>query len=331
MNDHGYSSIDVVVKYAGPSNVLDRVDKLDQTNGIIRVQAFPTADFSGEPLAQTFVTNVLGSSITDMSLTQPNARLTGLPANGTYYIRAYVDSDGDFRHGAWESWGCAADAVVLADADVAAPVVNVYVEDADTDGDWIPDAYEYAKAGWTGSWESVKDKIQADVTGDEKVLIDIEAFITDRGGLSAGLTGIPMTIFQNGSYAKILLGLSGGSLTAETLVAAVRSQATIDASSVKVTSLTLDPDNNRVVLTVAADVQPSVAGKLVSQVYGISVSSKTVSVRVYEKTTLAASDWSLKTTVTGVEVGNGQSVIEVPLDSGLDLTSGFYRVEIVEE
>ncbi len=331
MNDHGYSSIDVVVKYAGPSNVLERVDKLDQTNGIIRVQAFPTADFSGEPLAQTFVTNVLGSSITDMSLTQPNARLTGLPANGTYYIRAYIDSDGDFQHGAWESWGCAADAVVLADTDVTAPVVNVYVEDADTDGDWIPDAYEYAKAGWTGSWESVKDKIQADVTGDEKVLIDIEAFITDRGGLSAGLSGIPMTIFQNGSYAKILLGLTGGNLTAETLVAAVRSQATIDASSVKVTSLTLDPDNNRVVLTVAADVQPSVAGKLVSQVYGISVSSKTVSVRVYEKATLAASDWSLKTTVTGVEVGNGQSVIEVPLDSGLDLTSGFYRVEIVEE
>ncbi len=331
MNDHSYSSIDVLVKYAGPTCVLDRVYNLSQTNGIIRVQAFPTADFSGEPLAQTFVTNVVGSSITDMTLTQPNARLTGLPANGTYYIRAYIDSDGDFQHSAWESWGCAADAVVLTDTDVTAPVVNVYIEDADIDGDWIPDAYEYAKAGWTGSWESVKDKIQADVTGDEKVLIDIEAFITDRGGLSAGLSGIPYTIFQNGSYAKILLGLSGGSLTAETLVAAVRSQATIDENSLKITSMTLDTEAKRIVLTVAADVQPSVAGQMVSQVYGISVSSKTVSVNVYEKATLAAADWTLKTTVTGVEVGNGQSVVEVALDPNIDLTSGFYRIAIVEE
>ncbi len=331
MNDHGYSSIDVVVKYAGPSNVLDRVDKLNQTNGIIRVQAFPTADFSGEPLAQTFVTNVLGSSITDMALTQPNARLTGLPANGTYYIRAYIDSDGDFQHSAWESWGCAAKAVVITDSDKSAPVVNVYIEDADTDGDWIPDAYEYAKAGWKGAWESVKDKIQADVTGDEKVLFDIETFITSRGGLSAGLSGIPATIFQNGSYAKILLGLSGGNLSAETLCAAVRSQATVDSSSVKITSLTLDPEASRVVLTVSADVQPSVAGQIVSQVYGISVASKSVSVRVYEKKTLAEADWTLKTTVSGVEIGNGQSVVEAPLDSGLDFSSGFYKIEVVEE
>ena len=331
MDDHGYSSIDVLVKYAGPSNVLERVDKLEQTNGIVRVQAFPTADFSGEPLAQTFVTNVLGSSITDMTLTQPNARLTGLPANGTYYIRAYIDSDGDFRHSAWESWGCATDAVSISDSDKYAPSVTVYIEDADTDGDWIPDAYEYAKAGWTGSWESVKDKIQSDVSGDENVLFDIEAFINGRGGLSSGMSGVPVTIFQNGSYAKILLGLSGGNLTAETLCAAVRSQSKVNSSSVKITSLTLDPTANRVVLTFDADVTPSVAGQLVSQVYGISIGTKTVTVNVYEKKTLAEAGWSLKTTVRGIEVGNGQKSVEVPLDPTLDLSSGFYKVEVVEE
>lgn len=331
MNDHGYSSIDVLVKYAGPSNVLDRIGMLNQSKGIIRVQAFPGADFSGEPLAQTFVTNVIGSSITDMTLKQPNARLTGLPANGTYYIRAYVDLDGDFRHSAWESWGSAKAEIVLSDTDKNAPVATVYIEDADTDGDWIPDAYEYVRAGWTGSWESVKDKIQSDVTGNENVLFDIETFIGNRGGLSAGMSGVPVTIFQNGSYAKILLGLSGGSLTTTSLRAALRNQAKIDSNSVKITSLTLDPAANRVVLTVTADVQPSVAGQMVSQVYGLSVDSKTVSLKVYEKKTLAEADWSLMATKSGVTVGNGQSVVEVPLDPALDFSSGFYKIEVVEE
>lgn len=329
MNDHGYSSIDVVVKYAGPTNVLDRMTQLTQTNGIIRVQAFPTADFSGEPIAQTFVTNVVGSSVTDMTLTQPNARLRGLPANGTYYIRAFIDSDGDFQHGAWESWGGTFEAIVLSISDTTAPSVTVYIEDADTDGDWIPDAYEYAKAGWTGSWDSVKDKIQSDVMEGGKILFDVETFISKKNGLSADLSGVPVTIFQNGSYARILLGLTGGSLTTENLIAAVRSQATM--SELNITSLTLDPVQNRVVLTFDADVQPSVAGQLVSQVYGLSVETKRVTVKVYEKKTLAEAGWSLVTTVRGVEIGKGEQCVEVPLDPTLNLTSGFYKVEVVDE
>ena len=53
--------------------------------------------------------------------------------------------------------------------------------------------------------------------------------------------------------------------------------------------------------------------------------------KVYEKKTLAEAGWSLVTTVRGVEIGKGAQSVEVPLDPTLNLTSGFYKVEVVDE
>ena len=83
-----------------------------------------------------------------------NCTLKGLPA-GTYYVRAFIDTNGNGVHNPWESWGYAnyvgtgskkpftpkAAEIKLGSTEV--PELTVYIEDMDTDNDGFPDAYEY--------------------------------------------------------------------------------------------------------------------------------------------------------------------------------------------
>ena len=92
--DNGYSSIDVAVKYTGPEAVLGQCENLAEIKGKVRLQAFTSPDFSGDPAAQGFVTNKL--ALTDATDIRANGRLIGLKS-GTYYIRAYIDSNGNSR------------------------------------------------------------------------------------------------------------------------------------------------------------------------------------------------------------------------------------------
>ena len=332
MNDHGYSSIDVAVKYAGPNMVLDKCGSITQAKGIVRLQAFSTPDFSGEPVAQTIVTN--RTALADTADNSPDARLIGLPATGTYYIRAYIDCDGDFEKGDWESWGSVGP-VALTTADVVAPVVGLYIEDADTDGDWLPDAWEYAKAGWNGTWDSVKDKISANIKGQDKILFSAATFVNatnNLAGISTGLEGASLTIFQNGQFAGSLLSSDGAAnyVSIDDIRVAVQKQMRVQSQTVKITSISLDQNGKRVILTVDADVALSVAGELVANVYNITglTTTKDVTIKIYKKNTLAEADWTYVTSQT-VSIGQGAQTVEADLD--LDFKSGFYKVEVVEE
>ena len=84
-------------------------------------------------------------------------RLTGLPA-GTYFLRAYIDTDYDWAHDEWESWGylCNRDraavvgtkkifdlAPVTIGPELATPAARtLFIEDCDTDGNGFPDVWE---------------------------------------------------------------------------------------------------------------------------------------------------------------------------------------------
>ena len=98
---HGYGSIKVAVKYFGPlvGSLSTSASKLQN---LIHVQAFTTPDFTGMPVGEAYVTNV--ADIASTSNVTVNAIIRGVPA-GTYYVRAYVDTDGDFKKAAWETWG----------------------------------------------------------------------------------------------------------------------------------------------------------------------------------------------------------------------------------
>ena len=151
VNVYGYG-IDVAVKYFGPGAY--RIQPT-QTNGAIRVEAYTSPDFSGVPAGRTFVRTY--ASVTNAAQSV-NATISGLPA-GTYYVRAFIDSDGNFRRSPWESWGYAcrrgdakaeaiyAPAPFTVGEGIETPKAVVYVEDCDTDQDWLPDVWEYDAAG----------------------------------------------------------------------------------------------------------------------------------------------------------------------------------------
>jgi hypothetical protein len=101
--------------------------------------------------------------------------LTPTEFAGEYYVRAYIDSNGNNKRDVWESWGYAnhygkneimnnqenfdsiytslfngmtAPFIAMA-ADVAMntvrPHLTVFIEDTDVDQDWFPDAWEYER------------------------------------------------------------------------------------------------------------------------------------------------------------------------------------------
>lgn len=140
---HGKGILFVKVRYPGMAAF---------SNGktpFIRVQAFKTPSFNGPPEAEASVT------------TTGLVVLAGLEVTpGDYYIRAFVDQDGDYERSIWESWGylrsesstkpflpITTRASLLGDV----PTVTVTIRDADTDGDKLPDAWEYVANGSAGA------------------------------------------------------------------------------------------------------------------------------------------------------------------------------------
>ena len=319
-DDNGYSSIDVSVKYTGPESVLADCENIKTTNGMVRIQAFTTADFSGEPVAQGFVTNK--TALADASDNTANGRLIGLAA-GTYYIRAYIDSNGNFRKDPWESWGAAKDAVEVK-LNQLAPIVGLYIEDADTDDDWIPDAYEYITPGYEIG------RSDASVDPDGRIIFKKEIYdgiVGGKAGISRFLSGATLKLFENFEAARLLLGLGGE--TATSTIDAIRRavEKNIDPDSVKITSFSVDATNGKVWLTIGAKATDSIAGHLFSPIYELPATT-TVTIRIYGKESLASAEWTL---VKEVPVEISSTVNErIPVNTGVNFNSGFYKVEIVK-
>ncbi len=148
-SDHG--TIQCRVKYFGPATVSGGFGPAR----IIRVQAFTTPDFSGYPVSESWVDVPAGI---DSAVEMPvNAKIIGIPP-GTYYIRAFIDTDGDTQRASWESWGYAnyvgttrkqvydSRPFRLELGSNEKPVADIYIEDVDTDNDGYPDVWEYENA-----------------------------------------------------------------------------------------------------------------------------------------------------------------------------------------
>ena len=316
-SDHIYSSINVAVKYTGPKAVLADCEDLTETNGKVRIQAFATADFSGEPVAQGLITNK--ASLIDTSDITANGRLVGLPY-GTYYIRAYIDSNGNFKKDDWESWGYVKDPVVVKPNQVA-PLAGLYIEDADTDQDWLPDAWEVAKCG------DLKKQAAA-VDPEGRIVLKQELYdgiLAGQANFSRFLSGASTTFFQNIGNAVLLLGL-GDDVTLAGIADLRRAvEKNIEPDSVKITSFTVDTENGKVVLTVGAEATDSIAGELLSPVY---ITTTDVTIKVYRKDNLALAAWEpVKSVPVTIDASTVDERIEVPI-SEVDFNSGFYKVEI---
>ena len=232
LNNTDRHRINVKVKYYGPGAFNTSASK---TDGTIRVEAFTSPDFSGAPAGRTFVRNA--ASVTNDGEVV-NATIVGLNP-GTYYVRAYIDTTGNFGRGVWESWGYACprgDAATSAiytptafeiDMDKPIPTALVYIEDCDTDQDCLPDVWEYDKTGGGTNWLLTFGPVDNDHNG--YISVNPQAAISDliNGGnsitlRSAGQSGMPKAL------AALMLGVDSVDPAINSKTLSIRSLALAD-------------------------------------------------------------------------------------------------------
>ncbi len=148
VDSSGYGEIRARVKYYGPANSL--------LTGRVKVQVYDNAAFAGLPEAEYTLAGIDLTALTSGNAPIVNAILKGLVPSSQhreYYLRAYIDHNQNNMRDVWESWGYAnyygltdkphdPRPVWVSYAPVS-EVVDIIIEDADTDQDWFPDAWEF--------------------------------------------------------------------------------------------------------------------------------------------------------------------------------------------
>ncbi|MDD2455258.1 MAG: hypothetical protein PHE10_02895, partial [Kiritimatiellae bacterium] len=148
IDSSGYGEIRARVKYYGPATSL--------LAGRVKVRVFDNEGFAGWPEAEYTLAGSDLTSLTSGNEPVVNAVMRGLVPSehaGNYYVMAYIDHNQNGDRDIWESWGYA-NHYGLTDkpydpraVKVAfgrdSEVVDIVIEDADTDQDWFPDAWEY--------------------------------------------------------------------------------------------------------------------------------------------------------------------------------------------
>ena len=140
-----YGAVKACVRYYGYGAFgPGRTANATALTNVIRVQAFTSPDFTGMPAGEGYVTNVTTLAST-LNVTTPNAVILGLKP-GTYYLRAFLDSDGDCAWSRWETWG-AGMAAVPGEEGAQGACPTIFLEDMDVNGNLFPDVYEWSATG----------------------------------------------------------------------------------------------------------------------------------------------------------------------------------------
>ena len=324
-------SIHACVRYFGPTDEVLKV-------GTVRVEAFESPDFTGDPEARASIAASEWAAIASAESNQVcQVELMGLP-RGSYYVRAYIDSN---EYGtpnvrdSWESWGYLCDrsgkvntiyapmAVTVDGSLVNKDVSVIYLEDTDVNGNRIPDAYEMHVNG--GSLDNGTINLDKTLDCGLAITAGLVTNMTELAGLDdyTGLISHYADVLRTRGLVSLALGVPA---TAVSVDASGRIQVINRVESVKIESLAFNGD--QLVLTVvpacgAADVNAGAAA-----LYGVSVvGPKTVTCRIERTEALSSADWKEVATRT-IGVGAGKTAFDVPKAAG---ASGFYRVVIEEE
>ena len=240
-NSYDYGSIKVSAKYFGPSEVA--------SNGRIYVEAYDTPDFTGSPVARSAVADKASVVATD-SKHEVNAVLVGLP-KGTYYVRAYIDFADtygtDRERDSWESWGYVSPreggsaymfsptAIVIGSEDVESPVFTCYIEDVDTNGNCLPDAWEMVKnkGSLDNGTENIDDTLASGVAIN-KALTDNLQNLQGDGTAASGLAAYTFAVVRNAGVAALMLDVDTS--TSQTYSGAIAN----DGASSRATAVDVD-------------------------------------------------------------------------------------------
>ena len=301
----------------------------------VRVQVFRSKSFNGRPDASVAV------------YAEGAYRLTGLEAGESYYLRAYIEQDGDAERDNWESWGYyrtgslfgdaylrLADKRALAGAagfnpfeplPVEAKLVSdpdhpyaIVIRDCDTDNDLLPDAYEYATYGnlakgvadyaSTTRLRSASNPRPADSDGDGIADSEETAFGLDPNNSDTDGDGIADGLER-------ILGFDA--LSPQTL---------------KITSIAFDENGNPVVDWTWNGVKAAASAGASGRAGQATAPATLASEVVYEvqgKADLADAEWTTVRTVRTNLVDGEAAVSAEDAPAGVDATAfRFFRVKV---
>ena len=340
----GYGELRASVKYYGP---------ITNLSGRVKVQVFRNAGFSGVPEQQYTLTDADLAVLTNSAATGTNAVLRGLTPSATagkYYVRAFIDQNTNTVREVWESWGYA-NYYGLTDtpytprpfgvsASTASEVASVVIEDADSDQDWFPDAWEYerhpgdadflAKTGPSASW--------SDAIGDTEInstLIKISPFFNSSLLMALAMGTTDADGDGVGDLAELVLGMnaSSASTVADGYTDAQKISLGLsgsDSLSLGITSLGVS-GAGAANLTWELDVQKAagVSRTFLSAVTGVSSDGTATYVIEYTPSLLSA-DW--QPVQTGDVTLDGSSTYSKVIEAAgvIDPAKGFYRVRLVK-
>ena len=327
-----YGTIRACVRYFGP-----KAEILDQ--GTVRVEAFTSPDFTGTPAARVALPESEKTTTATVDAEHVcQVELQGLPSGRKYYVRAYVDSD---LYGTqnvcddWESWGYSCDrsgatADMFAplawqvDASSAGSVCTVYIEDADTNNNRIPDAYEmYANGGTLDDGASnlndtlacglaVKSDLVSglnEISASYSSVIGHYTAVLSTRGLAALALGVPATSVSTGANGQI--------------------QVLNQVEGVEVTSISLT--DGKIALTVEPKTTASEISEEAKSIYGdVESAPITVKIDVLRATALGSNDWETISTQT-VTVTGGSDLTLAATDVADGASAAFYKVRITQQ
>ena len=319
VNPGNYGVLMASVKYFGPGAFDADKSKLA---GKIRVEAYTTPDFTGVPAARGFVSDV--ASVTNDSHVA-NVKFVGLDA-GTYYLCAFIDSDGDGKRSDWESWGYACARGDIVSGSIFNPVATTvgaglvpvevcYIEDTDVDQDCLPDIYEYdessAQDKTNGTFLTVNDVAENHHNGYITVNPNLQSAIDNLIG--AGNT-VGLLSVGGGRVPMQLAALSLGMPTLEN---------SVEEGTLAIKSIALEGDNVNLTVGAAAD-EPAKGTVFVSD------GKVTVTIVVSYTDTLGGKWDSTELTKTfEIEDGSVADTLTFSLEElGLDSSKGFFKVEL---
>ena len=318
--DNSTFELPVKLVYAGPAKTLA---------GRVHVQAFTTPDFVGEPVAERVLDTANAERVVIRGLRE-----------GTYFVRAYIDTDRDFRHSDWESWGYLNGrdvACVGGDANifksVAVKVGNglsienlrtLYIEDCDTNGNMYPDV-----------WEAEDNRGRFDPNRIPPVSGDAELIRFNPNLLKSGLTEEK----QLGQIANMVAALNSvngvammtGVSPADVVQTAggFEIKSEVDPETLTIVGLNVDAAQNRVLLKVGAETTANVDSAVANFLNVTVRKGAEVSVKV-EHAEFPVGPWKVLQGVGGtVTVDRAGAEIEVKLDGELP-AQGFFRAKVEE-
>lgn len=325
----------VAVRYFGPDVVAG--------SGKIRVQAFKTPDFSGAPVGEGCVEDNTGLSDGDAALVA-NAKIIGLEP-GTYYLRAFIDTEADGKCADWESWGFACDrdvagaaiytpkAVKVGPKSGQSQVVPIFIDDSDTDQDSLPDAWEMVQKRSLAALGT--GDLDQELRGGVAVKSELTGALNGEGSLTTGLSVMLSSALKSPYVAAMVFGVdvSGASSATDAQTKVNQSvgtaEATAEPKKVAFTSISLDQAAGTVTLDVQTVVDSaSSADAALSAIYEIpTTGTLEVTLKLWKKDALSDSEWTV-VAEKQVQVGTGDEQVVLSLGSEVDLASGFFKVSL---